>query len=183
MRWGMRISFVFVFLCVLCDSVVSSSVRAAEKKIGYNRDVRPILAENCFACHGPDSAARKADLRLDRRDDAVKAEAIAPGDPDKSALIERIFSDDKAHLMPPRKTKKKLTDAKKEPLKRWPARGAEYDPHWSFIAPNPPPLPAMKNTSWVRNPVDRFILAELEKRGLQPAPEADRRTLARRLGL
>ncbi len=124
---------VFSSLC-LCASVVSSSAWA-EGKIEYNRDVRPILAENCFACHGADSAARKADLRLDRREDAIKAEAIAPGDPEKSALIERIFSDDKAQVMPPRKTKKKLTAAQKETLKRWIAAGAEYEPHWSFIAP------------------------------------------------
>jgi hypothetical protein len=179
----MRISFILVFLCVLCDSVVHSSVRAAEKKIEYNRDVRPILAENCFACHGADSAARKADLRLDRRDDAIAAEAVVPGDVDKSALIERIFSDNKAHVMPPRKTKKTLTAAQKETLKRWIAAGAEYQAHWSFLAPKRPPLPTVQKTSWVRNPIDRFILAELEKRGLQPAPEADRRTLARRLGL
>src|SRR5579884_3103212 len=176
-------SLILFFLCILWGSGVSSSVRAAEKKIEYNRDVRPILAENCFACHGPDSAARKADLRLDRRDDAVKAEAIAPGDPDKSALIERIFSDKRGQVMPPPKTKKKLTDAQKETLKRWIAAGAEYEPHWSFLAPKRPQPPAVKDAGWIRNPIDRFILAELEKRGLKPAPEADRRTLARRLSL
>jgi hypothetical protein len=176
--------FLWCFLCVLCDSVVSSSAHAADKKLGYNRDVRPILAENCFACHGADSAARKADLRLDRRDDAIKSEAIVPGDVEKSALIERILSDSKAHVMPPPKTKKKLTDAQKEILKRWVVEGAEYEPHWSFIAPKRPPLPPVHTRAeWVRNPIDRFILADLEKRGLQPAPEADRRTLARRLGL
>jgi mono/diheme cytochrome c family protein len=175
--------FFWFFLCVLCDSVVSSSARAAEKKIEYNRDVRPILAENCFACHGADSAARKADLRLDRRDDAIKSEAVVPGDVEKSALMERILSDKKSQVMPPPKTKKKLTDAQKEILKRWIAQGAEYEPHWSFIPPKRPPLPAVRSEKWVRNPIDRFILAELEKRGLQPAPEADRRTLARRLSL
>ncbi|HTU23595.1 MAG TPA: DUF1553 domain-containing protein [Gemmataceae bacterium] len=174
---------VLFFLCVLCDSVVSSSARAAEKKIEYNRDVRPILAENCFACHGADSAARKADLRLDRRDEAIKAEAIVPRDAEKSSLIERIFSDNKAQAMPPRKTKKHLTDAQKEILKRWIASGAEYQAHWSFIAPKRSTPPAVKNRSWIRNPIDRFILAELEKRGLPPAPEADRRTLARRVSL
>jgi hypothetical protein len=169
--------------------VVSSSTHAAEKKIEYNRDVRPILAENCFACHGADSASRKADLRLDRRDDAIKAEAIAPGDVDKSALVERIFAPEKSQVMPPPKTKKKLTDAQKETLKRWIASGAEYEPHWSFIAPKRPTPPAVRshaergNESWVRNPIDRFILAELEKCGLQPAAEADRHTLARRVSL
>jgi hypothetical protein len=182
MKTATRISLLFSSLC-LCVCVVNSSVRAAEKKIEYNRDVRPILSENCFACHGADSAARKADLRLDRRDDAIKAEAIVPGDVEKSALIERIFSDEKSQVMPPPKTKKKLTAAQKEILKRWIAAGAEYQPHWSFIAPKRPTPPAVKNERWVRNPIDRFILAELEKRGLQPAPEADRRTLARRVSL
>src|SRR5262249_34827180 len=130
-----------------------------------------------------DSAARKAKLRLDVRDEAIKAGAIVPGDPDKSEMIERIFSEERGHLMPPPKTRKQLTAAQKETLKRWVAAGAEYQPHWSLIAPVRPPLPAVKDAAWVRNAIDRFILAELEKRGLRPAPEADRRTLARRVSL
>jgi hypothetical protein len=156
---------------------------AAAGKLEYNRDVRPILAENCFACHGPDSAARKADLRLDRRDDAIQSEAINPGHPEKSALVERIYSADKSEMMPPPKTKKSLTGAQKAILKQWIAEGAEYQPHWSFIPPVRPALPAVKNEAWVKNPIDRFILAKLEAAGLTPAPEADRRTLARRLSL
>jgi hypothetical protein len=167
-------------LLALCSW--AGSARASDK-LEYNRDIRPILAENCFACHGPDSAARKAGLRLDRRDDAIQMEAIVPGDPGKSGLVERIFADDAKQLMPPPKTTKKLTQAQKELLKRWVAEGAEYQPHWSLIVPKRPPLPQVQNLPWVRNPVDYFILAELEKRGLQPAPEADRRTLARRLSL
>jgi hypothetical protein len=178
-----RNDYLLSSLCVLCAFVVNSSGRGAETKIEYNRDVRPILAENCFACHGADSAARKADLRLDRRDDAIKAEAIVPGDVDKSALVERIFAEEKSQVMPPPKTKKKLTAAQKDTLKRWIAAGAEYQAHWSFIAPLRPTPPAVRAEKWVRNPIDRFILADLEKRGLQPAPEADRRTLARRLSL
>jgi Protein of unknown function (DUF1553)/Protein of unknown function (DUF1549)/Concanavalin A-like lectin/glucanases superfamily/Planctomycete cytochrome C len=149
----------------------------------YNRDIRPILAENCFACHGPDSASRKAHLRLDQRDAAIKAEAIVPGSPDRSALVQRICADDPKEIMPPAKTLKKLTAGQKELLKRWIASGAEYQPHWSFIPPKRPPVPAVKNTSWVRNPIDAFILARLEAIGLAPAPEADRRTLARRASL
>ncbi len=158
-------------------------VHAAPGKIQYNRDVRPILAENCFACHGPDSAARKADLRIDKRDEALKAEVIVPGKPDKSPLVERIFSKHKSEVMPPHKTNKTLTTAQKETLKRWIAEGAEYQAHWSFIAPTRPSLPDVKNKAWVRNPIDRFVLAKLEANGLSPAPEADRRTLARRLAL
>jgi mono/diheme cytochrome c family protein len=164
-----------------CHLVALSSAKAGG--VEYNRDVRPILAENCFACHGPDSAARKAGLRLDRRDDAVKAEAVVPGKPDQSALVERIFSDDPGQRMPPPKTHKKLTAAQKDALRRWIAAGAEYQPHWSLIAPKRPQPPAVKNAARVRNPIDAFVLAELEKRGLQPAPEADRRALARRLSL
>ncbi len=155
----------------------------AQGKIEYNRDVRPILAENCFTCHGPDSASRKAGLRLDQRDDAIKMGAIAPGKVNDSALIEHIFSADPKKIMPPPKTRKTLTAAQKETLKRWIAEGAEYQLHWSLLAPKRPPLPKVKNESWVRNPIDRFTLAEMEKRGLQPSPEADRRTLARRLSL
>jgi hypothetical protein len=149
----------------------------------YNRDVRPILAENCFACHGPDKAARKASLRLDIREEAVKAGAISPGKPKESALVERINATEQKQMMPPVKSHKKLNLDQKKVLERWIAAGAEYQPHWSFIPPTRPALPAVKNTAWVRNPIDRFILANLEKHGLTPAPEADRRTLARRLSL
>jgi hypothetical protein len=173
-----------LFVFPLCVSICAIAPAArADDKLEYNRDVRPILAENCFPCHGPDSAARKAGLRLDRRDDAVKMEAIAPGSPDKSGLIERIFSDDASHRMPPPKTKKLLTAAQKETLRRWITEGAEYQAHWSFIAPKRPALPVVRDMKWVRNGIDAFILAELEKKGLRPAPEADRRTLARRLSL
>ena len=134
----------------------------------YNRDVRPILAENCFACHGPDSAARKADLRLDRRDEAIEAGAIAPGDTEESELIARINAKDPKELMPPPSTTKKLTQKQKDLLKRWIADGAPYQPHWSLIAPKRPELPAVQDTAWVRNPIDRFVLAKLEENGLRP---------------
>src|SRR5579864_5769521 len=108
--------------------------QTAKQTLEYNQDIRPILAENCFACHGPDSASRKAGLRLDKRDEAIKAGAIVPGKTDESELVERIFSTERRHLMPPPKTLKKLTAAQKETLKRWIASGAEYQPHWSLIA-------------------------------------------------
>jgi hypothetical protein len=158
------------------------SSRAADRP-EFNRDIRPILTENCFACHGPDKNTRKAKLRLDLREEAVKAQAVVPGHPEQSGLVERIFTDDPKQHMPPAKSHKTLTAAQKEALRRWVAAGAEYQAHWSFIPPKRVSPPAVKNAAWVRNPVDNFILAELEKRGLQPAPEADRRTLARRLSL
>ena len=159
------------------------TVAAATEKLSFNRDVRPILAENCFTCHGPDSASRKADLRLDRRETAVKAGAISPGKPDESEMIRRIFATDKDEVMPPPSIRKQLTAAQKEKLKAWIAAGAEYQPLWSFIPPTRPALPAVHGEGWVRNPIDRFVLAALEQRGLSPAPAADRRTLARRLSL
>ncbi len=149
----------------------------------YNRDVRPILAETCFACHGPDKAARKGKLRLDIREEALKGEAFVPGKPEKSALVQRIYADSPRDLMPPVKSHKKLTAEQKEVLKQWIAAGGEYEPHWAFLPPKRSPLPAVKNKKWARNGIDYFVLAELEKRGLAPAPEADRRTLARRVSL
>ena len=161
--------------------------RAATKPaaLEYNRDIRPILSENCFVCHGADSGSRKAKLRLDsfeevtakREDDLA---IIVPGQPDKSEVVRRIF-DTGDDLMPPAKSHKVLSPQQKELLKRWIGEGAKYQPHWSFIAPVQAPLPKVKNARWVRNPIDRFILARLEREKLKPAPEADRRTLARRL--
>lgn len=149
----------------------------------YNRDIRPILAENCFACHGPDSASRKGDLRLDRREAAIESGALVPGDLEASELIARITSNDHDEVMPPLKTKKTLTPRQIEILKRWIASGGEYQSHWSLIAPKRPGLPDVKNAAWARNPIDRFVLAKLEAQGLTPSPEADRRTLARRVSL
>jgi hypothetical protein len=170
-------------LALLVTLSAGSAIDAAPARLEYNRDIRPILAENCFACHGPDKAARKADLRLDVRDEAVKAGAIVPGKPDDSTLVERVLTDKGGRLMPPPKSHKKLTPAQKEVLKTWVAQGAEYQPHWSFITPQRPVLPAVKKKGWVRNSIDRFTLAEMEKRGLEPAAEADRRTLGRRASL
>src|SRR5215831_17089908 len=116
-------------------TLVLAASGAGADPVRFSQDVRPILAENCFACHGPDSAARKAKLRLDVREEAVKRTAIVPGQPNKSLLVERIFAQETKHQMPPAKTHKKLTTAQKETLKRWIAEGAEYQPHWAFIVP------------------------------------------------
>ncbi|MFM8733611.1 MAG: DUF1553 domain-containing protein [Pirellulales bacterium] len=156
---------------------------AAAAPLGFNDQIRPILVEHCFSCHGADSASRKAELRLDQRDAAVESGAIVPGDPDSSVALDRIFSDDPEEVMPPPATKKVLTAEQKALLKQWIAEGAEYQPHWSFIPPARPEPPPVQNEAWVRNPIDRFILARLEAAGLAPAAEADRRTLARRAAL
>ena len=163
-------------------ALLPTGARAGEA-ISFNRDIRPILAENCFACHGPDRAARKSDVRLDRREDAIKAEVLVPGRPDESEMIVRVFADAKDGLMPPPESHKRLTQQQKELLRRWVAEGAKYEPHWSFIAPTRVALPAVNDARWARNPIDRFILARLEAAGLEPAPEADRETLLRRVAL
>ena len=155
----------------------------ADEPPSYNRDIQPILADNCFACHGAESESREADLRLDQRDAAIEFAAITPGRPDESEVIARIFSDDPELQMPPLETKKKLTAAQKEQLKQWIAAGAEYQPHWSLIKPQRPQLPLAKNEAWVKNEIDRFVGAKLEANSLSPAPEADARTLFRRLHL
>ncbi|CAN5563826.1 DUF1553 domain-containing protein [soil metagenome] len=152
-------------------------------KLEYNRDVRPILAENCFACHGADSAARKADLKLHDRDAALASKAFVPGKPDESELVKRILlKDDDDELMPPVKSHKTLKPEQKAILKRWVQEGAEYQPHWAFIAPTMPKIPAIKS-EWIRNPIDSFVLMKMQEKGLAHAAEADRRTLARRLSL
>ncbi|MFN3652688.1 MAG: DUF1553 domain-containing protein [Armatimonadota bacterium] len=162
-----------------------AAAAALPAEVRYNRDVRPILADNCFACHGPDSAARKANLRLDTFADATQARngraAVVPKNPAKSELVKRILGD--GPLMPPASSHKKLTKAQIEILKRWVAQGAEYEKHWSYIPPRRSALPKVKNAAWVRNPIDRFVLARLEAAGLSPAPEADRPALIRRLSL
>jgi hypothetical protein len=149
----------------------------------FNRDVRPLLSDRCFACHGPDSAARQAELRLDRREIAV-ASAISPGDADGSELIARITMDDPDLKMPPADANKPaFTPEEVDILRRWIDAGAEYEPHWAYLAPTRPAIPAVKNVAWPRTDVDRLLLARMEERGVAPAIEADRRTLLRRAWL
>ena len=168
----------------------SSSVNGAAilpSDIDFNRHIRPILAENCLTCHGPDEGARKAELRLDVREAAVAArengQAIVPGQPDASQLILRITHHDPDERMPPPKTEKQLSIQEIELLKAWIADGAEYAPHWSFIPPKRPDLPDVKRKDWPRNGLDHFVLARLETEGLAPNPEAPRETLIRRVSL
>src|SRR6266850_1291598 len=177
-----------VLLAVLAVPPFWAGAAPTSSNIEFNRDIRPIISENCFACHGSDSAARKAGLRLDRFEDATAPRkdtqpAILPGKPDASLLVQRISASDPDDIMPPPKSHKVLTAEQKDLLKRWVAGGAQYQPHWSLIAAKRPALPKIQNRRWVRNPIDYFILARLEQEGLKPAPEADRRTLARRLSL
>ncbi|MEO7299066.1 MAG: DUF1553 domain-containing protein [Verrucomicrobiota bacterium] len=177
-------------LLLLAGGVMSTDAAApaSEQTVEFNRDVRPIFTQNCFACHGADSASRKADLRLDRVENSTATRTnglapIAPGQPEKSELVRRIFTTDEDDLMPPPDSHKVLTATQKEILKRWIAQGAKYQEHWSLIAPTRAVFPKVKDGGWVKNPIDHFILARLEQEKLKPAPEADRRTLARRVSL
>ncbi|MFM8379722.1 MAG: DUF1549 domain-containing protein, partial [Planctomycetia bacterium] len=154
---------------------------AAEAALDFNRDIRPILSENCFYCHGQDGQKREADLRLDDRAAAIEAGAIVPGDPGASVMLERIHSTDPDVVMPPPNSNRRLSDAQKQMLDRWIREGAEYKQHWAFTAPVKPTLPEVKQADWVRNDIDRFVLAKIEAAGLAPSPEADRATLIRRL--
>jgi predicted methyltransferase len=153
-------------------------------KLSYSRDIRPILAESCFACHGADAAQRKADLRLDVRASAVKG-AIVPGKAGDSPLWTRITSDDPDEQMPPPESKKpRLTPAAAATLRRWIDEGAEYESHWAYTPPKRPLVPNMPEhypANWARNPIDHFIAAGHAEHGLEPSPDADPRTLLRRL--
>ena len=160
-----------------------SSTVFAQPALDFNRDIRPILAENCFYCHGQDGNKRQADLRLDLRDAAIQAGAIVENDSAASALMQRIMTDNPDELMPPPKSNRRLTTAQKALLDRWIAEGAHYQKHWAFEAPVRPPEPDVRNPDWVRNPIDRFVLEQLEAEGLHVSPEADRATLIRRLSI
>lgn len=151
--------------------------------IQFNRDVRPILSENCFVCHGPGKEDRKANLRLDIREVALEHKALVPGDTAHSKLVQHIFSNQPKSVMPPPESNKKLTQHEEETLRDWIAAGAEYEPFWAYVKPVRPEAPVTKDPAWVRNPVDAFVLHKLEQKGLKPSPEADKATLLRRLSL
>ncbi|HVC94426.1 MAG TPA: PSD1 and planctomycete cytochrome C domain-containing protein [Pirellulales bacterium] len=180
-------------VALLLPASVSRSAEpaAAKNAIDYNRDVRHILSNNCFKCHGPDAGERKAGLRLDLRDEALKptdsgALAIVPGKAAESELVRRIFSEDPEDRMPPADSDKRLSDAEKDLLRQWIDDGAAWQQLWSFTPPRrpaPPEMSTLKRTDWPRNMIDRFVLARLEAEVLQPSPDADRATLIRRLSL
>ncbi len=176
-------------LCVVLSAGQSlpAAVPTGPAVVEYNRDIRPILSDKCFRCHGPDAAHRQAEMRLDRREDAVAEQhgcrAIVPGKPAESELYRRITAEDLDERMPPRKSGSVLSTREIELLKRWIEAGAEYQPHWAFIAPVQPALPSVGRSEWPRNPVDYFVLAELEGRGLGPSPEGPKETLLRRVTL
>ncbi len=157
------------------------------RPVEFNRDIRPILSDNCFQCHGPDHAQRKADLRLDVEASAKAnvdgAAPITPGKLDESEFYRRITSDDPDEHMPPAASGKKLSSTQIELIARWIREGAAWQKHWSFIPPQRPATPPVRDTAWLRNPIDAFVLARLEQAGLSPSPQADKTTLIRRVTL
>ena len=195
--WSLGLRWFGLASCAGVASLLLASVVAASpaapsttepaEAVDFQRDVRPILSDNCFQCHGPDSKTRMAELRLDTREGAFgqrkSGTPIVAGDPQSSLLYQRIATKDPARRMPPAFTNKELTTEQIDLLKRWIEEGASWELHWSFRTLERPEPAAVNNEAWVRNVIDRFILARLEAEGLEPAPEADRRTLIRRLSL
>jgi mono/diheme cytochrome c family protein len=178
-----RSSVLIVFALLLASSAVRG-----QGAVSFTRDIRPILADNCFACHGPDEKQRKAKLRLDTRQGAFAKRdgeaVIAPGKSDKSELFHRLSATEANEVMPPPRTNRKLTAAQIDLVRRWIDQGAVWSDHWAFTPPRRPPVPEVRNAKEaIRNDVDRFILARLEKEGLKPSAEASRETLLRRVSL
>lgn len=175
----------FTFLLL---SIPATLLAAPPEKVRFNEHIRPILSDRCFYCHGPDEKKREAELRIDTRDGATRdlggRAAIVPGKPDDSELFIRVTEDDPNAMMPPPKAKKPRLSADEVALiKKWIEQGAEYEGHWAFLPLRKDPPPDVKNAAWVKNPIDRFILARLEQEGIHHSPEADRATLIRRLSI
>lgn len=181
-----QILAVFTILPLMA-SIVAVPVRASETAVvSFNHDIRPILSHNCIACHGPDEHDRQAGLRLDVRESALAElesglRAIVPGSPEKSELVTRIRENDPDVIMPPPESNHLLSAEQKKLLVRWIAEGAPYQPHWAYVIPEQHPTPTVRNTNWTSNWIDTFILASLEREGLQPAADAEPITLLRRV--
>lgn len=185
-----KISLLFpfrqLFLCLLSVVFLTSLTQnAVAKKIEFDRDIRPILSDKCYACHGPDPATRQAGLRFDIKEGAFSEPSgfpiIVPGEPENSELVLRITHEDIDRRMPPQSSNRQPTQAEIDLLTQWIAEGAEWEEHWAYKQPKRAAAPEVKDKEWVQNPIDQFILARLEKEGLEPSPVADKRTLIRRL--
>src|SRR5688572_14932048 len=181
---------VLMSACLLAAPASASGAAQANTSVKFNRDIRPILAENCYACHGPDNNARKAKLRLDTKEGIFektpkREPAVIPGDLTKSELWQRVIATDEDDVMPPPDSHKVLKPEQKELLKKWIMAGAPWEGHWAYVKPERPAVPQVKAPSSfpIRNPIDAFIFAKLQAKGLKPAREADKRTVARRLSL
>ena len=172
----------------MCLGMLLATASVSRGAIDFARDIRPILSDRCFNCHGPDSATREGDLRLDTLDGATMLRssgeaAIVAGDPGRSLVVQRIFSDDDAERMPPSDSNLSLTAEEKERIREWVATGAKWEEHWSFVPPARPPLPIATDTAWLYNAIDHFVMARLDEAGIAPNPMANRTTLIRRVTL
>jgi mono/diheme cytochrome c family protein len=172
--------------CLLFMAAAGCAFATPDPAVQFNRDIRPILSDHCYACHGPDQSKRQSKLRLDMeavaKSDLGGHFAIVAGEPGSSELIRRVSSSDNARRMPPAYSgAAKLSDREIDLLTRWIAQGAKWQKHWSFIPPSRPDLPAISDRSWPRNPIDYFVMARLDREGLKPSPEADKGTLLRRV--
>ena len=185
----------FARLCMLLAAIccAMSSLSAEEgvprhtSRVDFARQIRPLLADTCFTCHGPDSQNRETDLRLDTKDGAFAElggyHAIVPGDTEESEMLRRLRSDDPDERMPPPDQVRQLTDEQIALIERWIEEGAPWNEHWAFVPPSRPELPQAKHKDWPRNGIDHFILRRLERESLSPSPEADRESLIRRVTL
>lgn len=173
--YDLRATLMGITLLV-CGSV------SAEQPLQFNQHIRPVLAQNCFVCHGLDAGSRKADLRLDDRSIAIDMSAIEPGKPDQSELIARVESADPETVMPPPDSGHKLSAEEIKLLRQWITQGAKYEKHWSFTPPVKVELPKTQAV-WSSHPIDRFVLKRIEAVGFSPSQEADRLQLLRRLSL
>src|SRR5688572_7519675 len=181
-----RLAMRYAFILLLVPSA-SLQAQPAPLPVEFNRDIRPILSDACFNCHGPDKPKRKADLHFDTEEGA-RADlgghfAIVPGKPSESKMLERVASADPKKRMPPPSAGPALTKEQIELLRAWIDQGAKWQKHWSFIPPKRSALPEIKFKNWPKNPIDDHVLARMEKAGLKPAPEADPVTLIRRVSL
>jgi len=182
-------------LCMFYACTRSGSSQSTEEQIpdiiSYNFNIRPILSDKCYKCHGPDASKREAGLRLDMPESAYnvlknnpQAHALVPGKPDLSEVYRRISTQDTAEMMPPPASNlKRLSPYEVELIKKWIKQGAKYEKHWAFIPPRSMPVPTVENTAWPKNPIDNFILQKLEQKGIDPNPEADKERLLKRVSL
>ncbi|HEX3655480.1 MAG TPA: PSD1 and planctomycete cytochrome C domain-containing protein [Pirellulales bacterium] len=180
-NWAKWIALVLM----LAGPMLAHAATPAARPVVFDRDVLPILSDNCFHCHGPDAARREGDLRLDERDAALRKTdpVIVPGHADASKLVRRVLSRDPDEIMPPPGSHRSLSPEEKTLLARWVDQGAGWSRHWAYETPQRPQLAKVKNTHWARGPIDRFVLARLEAEGFEPSPEASKETLIRRVTL
>src|SRR3954449_2944046 len=185
MNWLRAASTLVIASCLFFACTIERTVSADGSKPDFLRDVRPILADNCFRCHGADEQSREAGLRLDERESAVRGgdsgePAFVAGKPDSSELVRRITSSDESERMPPAKTKTRLSPTQVETLRQWIADGAHYQIHWALVPPKRPPVPSFPDAHWGTNEIDQFVVSRLRPEHLSPSPEAARASLLRR---